>query len=78
MTTQVQRSGFTPAHWTAGEVQWLFAELLTVTCGFFMTLLRSIGMNNGSRLQVEPLNPDLIGKPGNLHSYDKSLYVFYL
>ena len=54
MTTQVQRSGFTPAHWTAGEVQWLFAELLTVTCGFFMTPLRSIGMNNGSWLQVEP------------------------
>jgi hypothetical protein len=48
VTTQVQSSGF--------RVQWLFAEPLTVKCGFFMSRLRSLGMDNGSWLQVEPLN----------------------
>ena len=37
-------------------VQWLFAEPLTVKWGFFMSQLRSLGMGNGSWLQVEPLN----------------------
>jgi len=48
LTTQVQSSGFT--------VQWLFAEPLTVKCGFFMSRLRTLGMDNCSWLQVEPLN----------------------
>jgi hypothetical protein len=48
VATQVQSSGFT--------VQWLFAEPLTVKCGFFMSRLRTLGMDNGSWLQVEPLN----------------------
>jgi hypothetical protein len=30
VTTQVQSSGFKPARRTAGGVQWLFAEPLTV------------------------------------------------
>jgi len=54
--TQVRSSWFTPARRTAGGVQWLFAEPLTVKCGFFMSRLRSLGMDNGSWLQVEPLN----------------------
>jgi hypothetical protein len=37
-------------------VQWLFAEPLTVKCGFFMSRLTGLGMDNGSWLQVEPLN----------------------
>jgi hypothetical protein len=45
---QVQSSGF--------KVQWLFAEPLTVKRGFFMSRLRSLGMDNGLWLQVEPLN----------------------
>jgi hypothetical protein len=48
VTIQVQSSGFT--------VQWLFAEPLTVKCGFFMSRLTGLGMDNGSWLQVEPLN----------------------
>ena len=48
VATQVQSSVFT--------VQWLFAELLTVKRGFFMSRLRSLGMDNGSWLQIEPLN----------------------
>jgi len=48
VTTQVQSSGF--------KVQWLFAEPLTVKRGFFMSRLRSLGMDNGSWLQVEPLS----------------------
>jgi hypothetical protein len=39
-----------------GGVQWLFAEPLTVKCRFFMSRLRGLGMDNGSWLQVEPLN----------------------
>jgi len=50
VTTQVQSSGFTPARRTAGGVQWLFAEPLTVKCGFFMSRLRSLDMDNGSWL----------------------------
>jgi hypothetical protein len=42
VTTQVQSSGFT--------VQWLFAEPLTVKRGFFMSQLRSLGMDKGSWL----------------------------
>jgi hypothetical protein len=59
VTIQVQSSGFTPArpdYIGAGGVQWLFAKPLTVKCGFFMSRLRSLGMDNGSWLQVEPLN----------------------
>ena len=48
VTTQVQSSGF--------KVQWLFAEPLTVKRGFFMSRLRSLGVDNSSWLQVEPLN----------------------
>jgi len=43
VTKQVQSSGFT--------VQWLFAEPLTVKCGFFMSRFRSLGMDNGSWVQ---------------------------
>jgi len=59
VTTQVQSSGFTPARPDCigtGGVQWLFAEPLTVKRGFFMSRLRSLGMDNGSWLQVEPLS----------------------
>jgi len=56
VTTQVQSSGFTPARRTAGGVQWLFGEPLTVKRGFFISQLRNIGMDNGSWLQIEPLN----------------------
>jgi len=28
------------------------------------------------KIGIEPLNPDFIGKPANLRSYDKSLHVF--
>jgi len=59
VTTQVQSSGFTPARPDCigtGGVQWLFAEPLIVKCGFFMSRFRSLGMDNGSWLQVEPLN----------------------
>jgi len=45
MITQVQSSGFTPARWTAGGVQWLLAQPLTVKRGFFMSGLRSFGMD---------------------------------
>jgi len=51
VTRQVQSSRFT--------VQWLFAEPLTVKCGFFMSRLRTLGINNGSWLQVETLNYEL-------------------
>ena len=57
LTAQVQSPGFTPARpdciGTDG-VQWLFAEPLTVKCGFFMSWLRSLDMDNGSWFQVEP------------------------
>ena len=39
-----------------------------------MSRLRSLDMDNGSWLQVEPLNPDFIGKPDNLGSYFQSIY----
>jgi hypothetical protein len=39
VSTQVQSSRF--------MVQWLFAEPLTVKCGFFISRLRSLGMDNG-------------------------------
>ena len=48
VTTQVQSSEFT--------VQWLFAEPLRIKCGFFMSRLAGLGMDNGSWLQAEPLN----------------------
>jgi len=57
VTTLVQSSGFTPARPDCigtGVVQWLFAEPLTVKRGFFMSRLRTLGMDNGAWLQVEP------------------------
>jgi hypothetical protein len=57
-TTQVQSSRFTPARPDCigtGGVQWLFAEPLTVKRRFFMSRLRSLGMDNGSWLQFEAL-----------------------
>jgi len=41
---------------TAGRVQWLFAEPLTIKCGILMSRLTELVMDNGSWLQAEPLN----------------------
>ena len=57
VTTLVQSSGFTPARPDCigtGGVQWLFAEPLTVKCGFFISLLSSLGMDNGHGSKLNP------------------------